>query len=322
MIRGITLILSLTLAGGAWASAPDTSPRPVARPAAPATTTEAQTQPAASAAPRVARIRPQARPAAQRTESTARTEPARQPAQHQVANADPQSPQPAQEPRTKAADLDRPGARSKPRSGSESGGLLSSLRPLLRSDKVTNEARALKQARQKGAVCGDVAIQGTPMGRVTGQIGGCVIENAVAVRSVSGIGLTQRATMDCTTAKTLKRWVENGLKPSVGGRGGGVARIKVAAHYACRARNNQRGSKLSEHGKGRAIDISGFLLRDGTEISVLKHWNSKAYSQMMRNMHRTACGPFGTVLGPNANKFHRDHFHFDTARYRSGSYCR
>jgi hypothetical protein len=28
------------------------------------------------------------------------------------------------------------------------------------------------------------------------------------------------------------------------------------------------------------------------------------------------------VLGPNANSFHRDHFHFDTARYRSGSYCR
>jgi len=25
---------------------------------------------------------------------------------------------------------------------------------------------------------------------------------------------------------------------------------------------------------------------------------------------------------PNANRFHRDHFHFDTARYRSGSYCR
>jgi hypothetical protein len=39
-------------------------------------------------------------------------------------------------------------------------------------------------------------------------------------------------------------------------------------------------------------------------------------------MHKAACGPFGTVLGPNSNRFHQDHFHFDTARYRSGSYCR
>jgi hypothetical protein len=42
----------------------------------------------------------------------------------------------------------------------------------------------------------------------------------------------------------------------------------------------------------------------------------------MRRMHRGACGPFGTVLGPEADRYHQDHFHFDTARYRSGSYCR
>jgi hypothetical protein len=42
----------------------------------------------------------------------------------------------------------------------------------------------------------------------------------------------------------------------------------------------------------------------------------------MRRAHKTACGPFGTVLGPNADRYHQDHFHFDTARYRSGSYCR
>ena len=31
--------------------------------------------------------------------------------------------------------------------------------------------------------------------------------------------------------------------------------------------------------------------------------------------------PAGTALGPNANRFHRDYLHFDTARYRRGSYC-
>ena len=32
--------------------------------------------------------------------------------------------------------------------------------------------------------------------------------------------------------------------------------------------------------------------------------------------------PFGTVLGPNSDRFHRDHFHFDMASYSSGAYCR
>ncbi|MFC6587279.1 extensin family protein [Sulfitobacter pacificus] len=104
--------------------------------------------------------------------------------------------------------------------------------------------------------------------------------------------------------------------------GGGLSSLRVAAHYACRTRNNQKGAKLSEHGKGRAIDISGFRLADGSEVSVLKGWNARRYSKAMRRMHKGACGPFGTVLGPKANRFHLDHFHFDTARYRSGSYCK
>ena len=33
-------------------------------------------------------------------------------------------------------------------------------------------------------------------------------------------------------------------------------------------------------------------------------------------------GGFGTVLGPESDQFHQDHFHFDTARHRGGPYCR
>ncbi len=202
------------------------------------------------------------------------------------------------------------------------GGLFSSLRPLFRSNKAAREGRAQQRLLQKGAVCGDIAIQGEPVGRVTGKIRGCVIENAVRVRSVAGVGLSQKSVMDCTTAGALKTWLEGSAKPALAKKGGGLKTLRVAAHYACRTRNNQKGAKLSEHGKGRAIDISAFKLHDGTEVSVLTGWNAQRFSQAMRRMHKGACGPFGTVLGPNANRFHRDHFHFDTARYRSGSYCR
>lgn len=209
-----------------------------------------------------------------------------------------------------------------PQETRERGGLFKSLRPLFRSRKVEKTARSQRRARAKGAVCGDLAIQGDTVGRVTGKIRGCGIEKAVRVRSVSGVALSTGAVMDCGTATALKRWMEGAAKPALSGKGGGLKSVKVAAHYACRSRNNQRGAKLSEHGKGRAIDISAFRLQNGSEVSVLKGWNTKKYAKAMRQMHRGACGPFGTVLGPNANKFHRDHFHFDTARYRSGSYCK
>ena len=197
-----------------------------------------------------------------------------------------------------------------------------SLRPLLRPDQVVRKAMAKRQERARGAVCGDPAIQGEVIGFVPGRISDCGIENAVRVRSVSGIGLSQEAIMDCTTAKTFKRWVDTGMKPAVGHYRGGVVQLRVAAHYACRGRNNQAGARISEHGKGRAIDISGFRMRDGTEITVLDGWGRRDTGAILREMHSRACGVFGTVLGPDSDRFHADHFHFDTARYRSGSYCR
>ena len=209
------------------------------------------------------------------------------------------------------------------RAAAEGGqGMKSSLRPSLRSRKAEKAARARQQMRAKGAVCGDLAIQGAQVGRVPGKISGCGIENAVKIRSVSGIKLSNSAVMDCTTAKALDTWVRQSAVPALAGQGGGLKKLRVAAHYACRTRNNRKGGKISEHGKGRAIDISGFELADGSTITVLKGWRARRSSEAMRRMHRGACGPFGTVLGPESDRFHQDHFHFDTARYRSGSYCR
>ena len=201
-------------------------------------------------------------------------------------------------------------------------GLFRALRPKPRSARVQLFAGKKKRELQQGAVCGDIALQGDAIGRVASKVSGCGVDNAVRLRSVSGIPLTQQSVMDCGTARALKSWVDKGLVPAVGRKGGGVARIKVAAHYACRPRNNQKGARISEHGKGRAIDISAFYLANGTEVSVLKDWGKGWAGKALKAMHARACGPFGTVLGPNANRFHRDHFHFDTARYRSGTYCK
>ncbi len=187
------------------------------------------------------------------------------------------------------------------------------------------ERRAARKARRlqaQGAVCGDPAIQGVVIGRVPGKLPGCGINNAVRVRSISNVTLSQQSVMNCTTARTLRSWIDTGLQPAVRGKGGGVARLRVAAGYACRTRNSRKGAKISEHAKGNAIDISAFELRDGSDISVLRDWGKGQKGRTLKRIHRSACGPFGTVLGPKENRQHRDHFHLDVARYRGGPYCR
>ena len=195
------------------------------------------------------------------------------------------------------------------------------LRPAPRTESLVQKAMARQRERDRGALCGDPAIQGEYVGYVPGRIRGCGIEDAVEVRSVSGVALSQRAVLHCSAARALKTWVDRGAKPAVGNAGGGIAELRVAAHYACRTRNNQPGAKISEHGKGRAIDISAIRLRDGTNLTVLGGYRADGQGPILRRMYRAACGIFGTTLGPDSDRFHQDHFHFDTARYRSGSYC-
>jgi len=173
----------------------------------------------------------------------------------------------------------------------------------------------------KGSVCGDPSIKGEVVGLVPDK-GGCGIDSAVRVTSVGGITLSQSSLMNCRTAQTLKGWVDSGLTPAVGGMGGGVSSLKVAAHYACRTRNHRPGARLSEHAKGNAIDIAAIQLRNGDDITVLDHWNDGHKGRILRQLHQNACGPFGTVLGPESDRHHQDHFHFDTAEHGYGPYCR
>lgn len=208
-----------------------------------------------------------------------------------------------------------------------------SLRPMVRPEGLkrpdvvkaaavrTQPAQVITEGKA-GSLCGIPGIKGVTLAPIPSRINGCGIDNPVRVASVDGAVLTTPSIMDCATAQALNTWVVKGVRPSVGRLGGGVAGLKVAAHYACRSRNNQKGAKISEHGRGRAIDISAILLKNGASMSVASGWGDATQGKVLRAMHQSACGPFGTVLGPDANRFHKDHFHFDTARYRSGSYCR
>ncbi len=169
------------------------------------------------------------------------------------------------------------------------------------------------------SICNDRAIQGTAIPTIRGAQKGCGIENPVRITAIDGVTLSTPATVDCDTARALRKWVTNKVKPAFGRNE--VTKLHVAAHYACRGRNNKSGARISEHGRGKAIDIAGFTLANGTDLNVQQDYKSKR-GKAIRRAHKGACGIFGTTLGPGSDGYHEDHLHFDTAKYRGGPYCK
>jgi hypothetical protein len=169
-------------------------------------------------------------------------------------------------------------------------------------------------ASMKGSVCGVAAIKGEEIKRISSKVKGCGVEDPVAVTSVSGVRLSQAATVDCSIARSLNSWVDEVAQPAFDGK---LVELQVAAHYICRSRNNKKGAKISEHGKGRAVDISAFILSNGKVLTVAGNYN-----KLLRRIYKAACPYFRTTLGPGSDGYHEDHFHFDTSARSGGAYCR
>src|SRR5262245_15436359 len=154
---------------------------------------------------------------------------------------------------------------------------------------------------------------------------GCQVPNPWRMYSVSGVTLSQPVILNCSVTQPLHDWMGAVVQPAAQAAfGENVTAMGIAGSYSCRARNNQRGARMSEHGFGNAIDISSFMLADGRRITVKQGWrgddNERAF---LREIRRDACAEFMTVLGPGSGSHHGDHFHLDLANRRSGkAYCK
>jgi hypothetical protein len=148
----------------------------------------------------------------------------------------------------------------------------------------------------------------------------CTVRDAWNVRAVSGVAFSQPATANCAVINSFRDWIDNAVQPAAeAAYGSRVSQVQIAATFACRPRNGRRGAKLSEHGFGNAIDVSGFTFANGRTLSVEDDYYRSDFLQLVR---KRACGRFKTVLGPGSDSSHKDHFHFDLANRKSGSnYC-
>lgn len=135
------------------------------------------------------------------------------------------------------------------------------------------------------------------------------------------VSLKPAATLRCTFIPTFDRWVRDVVEPeTLRFYGVPVVEVKVLASYGCRPMNNISGSHLSEHGHANAIDIGGFVLANGMVITVKEGWHgNERDATFLRTVHNKSCNYFTTVLGPDYNHEHVDHFHLDLMRRSMGS---
>ncbi len=150
--------------------------------------------------------------------------------------------------------------------------------------------------------------------------GACGIDYPLKVSAISRgqVGFNQTQTLACQMVPTLDRWIDREVQPAAQRwLGASIVEVK-AGSYSCRPKNSQRGSSLSEHSYGNALDVFSFVLSDGREVVIRKSFNDRAdpaSSGFLRDIFIRACDHFTTVLGPGSNQFHYDHFHLDLARH-------
>lgn len=147
---------------------------------------------------------------------------------------------------------------------------------------------------------------------------GCGWVNAVGFSQAGGakIGAEKLA---CEMAAALALWVEHEVQPLakelLGER---VTAIGDMGIYDCRniLGNAMMKNIRSQHATANAIDISGFTLESGRQVSILRDWQGdKPEARFLKEAHHRACRYFRVALGPEYNAAHKNHFHFDRGAF-------
>lgn len=124
--------------------------------------------------------------------------------------------------------------------------------------------------------------------------------------------------VSCPVAASLAMWEWNVVQPAAQEILG--QRVRTVEHfgsYNCRRLYGRDAGAWSEHATADAVDIAGFVLVDGTRITVVRDWDATGAdadkAAFLRAVRDGACELFATTLSPDYNAAHRDHLHLDHA---------
>lgn len=175
---------------------------------------------------------------------------------------------------------------------------------------------------EESACMASGTVRPTPFLRTHSALGGpsvCGTARPFELAAAMGGRVTFKpaALLRCPMIPQVERWVAQVVEPAARYYyRAQLVEISVAGSYSCRPMNHVDGARLSEHGYANAIDVSGFTLSNGQRISIKKDWNGSSQDQaFLRDIHSGSCRFFTTVLSPNYDANHRDHFHLDLARH-------
>ena len=198
-----------------------------------------------------------------------------------------------------------------------------------RAERPVWRAQAENLCLERGLVKASAAI--TPLPEIDGP-GICGMTHPLKVSGLADGAVTvdKAVTIDCPMVVALEGWLAQVVQPYAQQNfGENVVELEAFGAYSCRTVDNMAGAQLSEHSFGNAIDVSGFRLADGREISIVRDWKrtDTVEATFLREVHAGACQHFTTVLGPGADVFHYNHFHLDLAMHGQTNtgprrYCR
>ncbi len=130
----------------------------------------------------------------------------------------------------------------------------------------------------------------------------------------------------CAVNAAMASWLQRTVEPAARDiLSSPLASVRHLGTYSCRRLYGRSNGRWSQHATGNAIDIAGFTLEDGTEISIVSDWaeegSANRKARFLRHIRSGACQVFTTVLSPDYNAAHRDHFHLDQSP-RNRYFCR
>ncbi len=148
--------------------------------------------------------------------------------------------------------------------------------------------------------------------------GNCGWKTAATMFEVSNIKFEPKVvTAQCPVLLASYIWLKDIDNAARQRLGSGLKYIHHAGSYSCRRQRGNSSGVWSQHAFANAWDVTGFELLDGQFISVLKHWDKdisekdRAKANFLRDARSSACRLFRSVLTPDFNTAHKDHFHLE-----------
>lgn len=141
----------------------------------------------------------------------------------------------------------------------------------------------------------------------------CRVDNPIEV-TAAGVPWDLPGVVDCDFALHIEAFIREAVEPAAQAHfGQAVVRLHQTGAYSCHA---TAGGRPSQHSSGKAIDLAGFDLADGTSVMVARDWSVPGpQSEFLHDVAHRACFYFTAVLTPDSNEEHINHLHLDAGPY-------